>query len=260
MWCPQCDSEYRPGFTHCSDCGVDLVDERPPPPPPPDDAVLADHDLVEYDLIELSDEQTDLVSLLLGGAEVPFLWEPTRRLVVAHAVADDVDQILDFVDASTGGAPRPADELAPSLPTAGSWRRLGGATIDALALSLPVWAIRSTLGRGVASWVLLSAVHLAYVIVPVALWGRTLGKLAVRTRVATVDGHSPPPFRAAAIRGVVPLAGLVTDVVSFAVTPLTLAFALLGTAWSIAVYLPVLFADHRGLHDIAAGTVVLLDR
>jgi hypothetical protein len=25
MFCPVCKSEYREGFTKCSDCGVDLV-------------------------------------------------------------------------------------------------------------------------------------------------------------------------------------------------------------------------------------------
>jgi putative signal transducing protein len=34
MWCPSCGAEYRPGFTHCPDCGVDLVAERPPEPEP----------------------------------------------------------------------------------------------------------------------------------------------------------------------------------------------------------------------------------
>lgn len=29
MFCPQCRVEYRPGFTHCSDCDVDLVYELP---------------------------------------------------------------------------------------------------------------------------------------------------------------------------------------------------------------------------------------
>ena len=29
MFCPQCRSEYRAGFTRCADCGVDLVDRLP---------------------------------------------------------------------------------------------------------------------------------------------------------------------------------------------------------------------------------------
>src|SRR5215831_1302048 len=27
MFCPQCRVEYRPGFTHCTDCDVDLVND-----------------------------------------------------------------------------------------------------------------------------------------------------------------------------------------------------------------------------------------
>ena len=40
MFCPQCNAEYRSGFTRCSDCDVDLVQDPPhfalagaPPPP-----------------------------------------------------------------------------------------------------------------------------------------------------------------------------------------------------------------------------------
>ncbi len=29
MFCPQCNTEYRIGFTRCSDCGVDLVQDPP---------------------------------------------------------------------------------------------------------------------------------------------------------------------------------------------------------------------------------------
>ena len=29
MVCPQCNAEYRPGFTRCADCGVDLVNDPP---------------------------------------------------------------------------------------------------------------------------------------------------------------------------------------------------------------------------------------
>jgi len=29
MFCPECRAEYRPGFSHCADCDVDLVQELP---------------------------------------------------------------------------------------------------------------------------------------------------------------------------------------------------------------------------------------
>ena len=29
MFCPECKAEYRPGFTRCTDCDLDLVEELP---------------------------------------------------------------------------------------------------------------------------------------------------------------------------------------------------------------------------------------
>ena len=34
MFCPNCKTEYRPGFTRCADCGSDLVDRLPEEPRP----------------------------------------------------------------------------------------------------------------------------------------------------------------------------------------------------------------------------------
>ncbi|HXZ13689.1 MAG TPA: hypothetical protein VEG64_14990 [Candidatus Sulfotelmatobacter sp.] len=40
MFCPVCKAEYRLGFTHCSDCDVDLVEHLPN-----DASMLAGQDL-----------------------------------------------------------------------------------------------------------------------------------------------------------------------------------------------------------------------
>jgi hypothetical protein len=40
MICPNCKSEYRPDFTSCSDCHVDLVEELPARNSPTSFAVL----------------------------------------------------------------------------------------------------------------------------------------------------------------------------------------------------------------------------
>jgi hypothetical protein len=34
LWCPQCGSEYQPGYTVCADCGVELGPEHTMPGPP----------------------------------------------------------------------------------------------------------------------------------------------------------------------------------------------------------------------------------
>jgi hypothetical protein len=56
MFCPKCGYEYRTGFTKCSDCGSDLVDEAPPPraeekPCPPPVALYSPSDELELSVI-----------------------------------------------------------------------------------------------------------------------------------------------------------------------------------------------------------------
>jgi hypothetical protein len=39
MFCPECKAEYRPGFTRCSDCDTNLVEQLPESVRGPDDKV-----------------------------------------------------------------------------------------------------------------------------------------------------------------------------------------------------------------------------
>lgn len=285
MWCAQCGQEYRPGFSRCSDCEFDLVDELPAPAASvgnADDRV--GHDLVEYDLAELTDEQTKTLELLFRGAHLAFGWEPPRRLVVATSVADEVGDILDFVDASIEAEPAPPVEAGrPAWPSgarpsgprrSGTWngpprragrgRRWCGAAVDSAAVSLCTWPIRLIWGATIfATWSTLAAwtaVRIVYAVAPVAVWGKTPGKLVVRTRVVRIDGLEPPGWRVAALRGVVPVLPDLAVGVVFLTSSVSLrtagAFAFLGY-WM--VYVPVLGNERRGLHDRAAGTIVMRD-
>ena len=48
MFCPQCKTEYRPGFTKCADCGVDLVTNLPPSAPVTDQQLPANFDGLDF--------------------------------------------------------------------------------------------------------------------------------------------------------------------------------------------------------------------
>jgi putative signal transducing protein len=66
MYCPNCRSEYRPGFTRCNDCDVGLVAELPPEQEP--EFV----DLVEV-LSTADVGQISLIKSILGAEEIPYL-------------------------------------------------------------------------------------------------------------------------------------------------------------------------------------------
>ncbi len=51
MFCPRCRTEYRQGFTRCSDCDIDLVSTLPPDPPEPEDN--------HFNLVELYSPTTE---------------------------------------------------------------------------------------------------------------------------------------------------------------------------------------------------------
>lgn len=133
-------------------------------------------------------------------------------------------------------------------------QRLGGALIDGLLTSMvivvplllgfvnvdDVQSLRIPPGWAVALF-LFAAV---YTVVPTAIWGQTAGKLAVGTRVVVDADGSLPGWRRSFVRwfvseGLAQLPGI-------------------GVLVSLAVLVSlVVDRRRRGLHDKAAGTVVV---
>src|ERR1700674_3116451 len=72
MFCPECKAEYRPGFTRCADCDVDLVANLTEVKPESEDR----SDLRE---VWTGDEQESCVDTCLTLKEAGIPYEVTQR-------------------------------------------------------------------------------------------------------------------------------------------------------------------------------------
>jgi uncharacterized RDD family membrane protein YckC len=150
-------------------------------------------------------------------------------------------------------------EVEPALgneqaqPLASIGQRVGGALIDGLLTSMVV-VVPLLLGLVDVGdletslpptlFVGLFLFGAMYTIVPTALMGQTLGKIAVGTRVVADEDGSLPGWRRATIRWAVP--GLVGRL------------PYVGLWVSLAVMASLVWDPRRrGLHDRAAGTIVV---
>lgn len=98
MFCPQCKTEYRPGFDRCADCGIGLVAELPVDAPPA---------YIEYEHVFSTFDWGDIafIKSVLDGEKITYyfqgehfnnigpLIEPVR-LMVNRQEADMVREIL----------------------------------------------------------------------------------------------------------------------------------------------------------------------
>jgi uncharacterized RDD family membrane protein YckC len=133
-------------------------------------------------------------------------------------------------------------------------RRVGGLVIDQIIVALPVAVVVVALGFTptqhltnrtlVLFSIAITCVGLVYETVMIALLGRTVGKLALGTRVVrSVDGGRPDWYEAG-MRALVPL--------SLSAIP-RVGVLLWAFVYSLAFWNPL----RQGLHDKAAGTLVV---
>jgi len=123
--------------------------------------------------------------------------------------------------------------------------------LDAVLVRLVALGVCAVAGLEIAdAGVAAIPIEALYLVIAVAMWGRTAGMVVVRTEIERVDGFVPPGFRVSLVRWLVPAAGLL-------LTLLGTVGVILNLVWLVAVYAPMLGERRQGLHDRAAGTVVV---
>jgi hypothetical protein len=140
MYCPNCGIEYRPGFTHCNDCDVDLVDKllsenESAEGEAGDDSVgllwrgTHGHVFTEITLsleeagIRYNHEKLDARLSFSSGYTALEIWVPAAEMEAARKVLDEtLARIAQPVAQPLTGASSAADE--------GDWEEMAGAVED----------------------------------------------------------------------------------------------------------------------------------
>ena len=165
----------------------------------------------------------------------------------ARGLAPDTEE-ADAFEEPTGRQPLvkpPRGPMGDGRHEATRWRRLAAGLIDEAVVGGPIilsaWA-------GSSPWAL-ALVHLLYTAVPMLVGGWTIGKLCLGVRVIDRTTLRLPSPTSVLLRWLVAAAPLLGAVFG------QLHGDLIGLA-ALLVYAPIL-VNLRGLHDLAAGTVVV---
>jgi transcription initiation factor TFIIIB Brf1 subunit/transcription initiation factor TFIIB len=145
VWCPQCRSEYREGFTECADCGVALVESLPAhadrqhedrqhtdrkivgPFLPDDDLVeIATTNAVDAELIAGRLRGAGIRAAVFGvgtaGDLLALQHVEGSRVMVRRADRDGAERFLaELVDTSAANPPIDEDELASLAEKSKGW-------------------------------------------------------------------------------------------------------------------------------------------
>ena len=122
-WCPRCKTEYRPGMTHCADCGTQLIDM------PAEQSDIADPKPVFLAEIR-RDSDAELVIQLLEDNGIPVLQHGClesdhlallytgttlcgRKLYVSELQFDRASELLQIYQSNQGQFLYDADAFVP---------------------------------------------------------------------------------------------------------------------------------------------------
>ncbi len=144
--------------------------------------------------------------------------------------------------------------LPADVTLAPIWRRMVAQALDQLIVLAPVLLLAYAVGVRTSDDLSKKAFGLNIAVVAIAFvyefamitgWGRTVGKLALGTRVVRVDTAGSVLWSSSAVRALVPLAAGVIPGIGFVL--------------SVAVYATAMFDKRQqGWHDKAAGTIVVM--
>ena len=97
MFCPKCKSEYRQGFTRCTDCNVGLVPKLP----------SVEAEFVEYEQVLATHNAADIcfIKSILAGEKIDYFFkgelfnqlEPPVQPAVLMVRKDQVESVNDLL-------------------------------------------------------------------------------------------------------------------------------------------------------------------
>jgi uncharacterized RDD family membrane protein YckC len=131
--------------------------------------------------------------------------------------------------------------MTPFGPATGWWQRAGASIVDGLVLLIPTIIVVVAFKSSVAERIVQFAIQVAYTTAMLSTGGRTVGNMAVGTRVVDAKTGAIPGAGKALGRSLAPVLLLVLLIIP----------AILDILW------PLWDRENQTLHDKMAGTYVI---